>query len=217
MSYILDALRRADSERERGTVPGIRAQPVPPASAAADATPRSAKPAAWLIGGLSLALVGSLLWQFMSRDDATREIVAVQAPRPAVPAAPLQAALPPALSAVPAAPAPAVAAPRPEPTRKAAPPASTRTAAKSPAPPAETSAEARVHSLQELPDEVRNELPALSIGGSIYSEHPANRFLIINGQTFRENDKIAPDLVLEQIGLKAAVLKHKNHRYRLNY
>ena len=28
MSYILDALRRADAERERGTVPGIHAQPI---------------------------------------------------------------------------------------------------------------------------------------------------------------------------------------------
>ncbi|MFO1267813.1 MAG: hypothetical protein U1F67_14180 [Rubrivivax sp.] len=29
MSYILDALRRAESERERGQVPGLHAQPVP--------------------------------------------------------------------------------------------------------------------------------------------------------------------------------------------
>ena len=29
MSYILDALKRADAERERGTVPGLRAQTVP--------------------------------------------------------------------------------------------------------------------------------------------------------------------------------------------
>ena len=33
MSYILDALRRADAERERGAVPGLHAQPVPPVSA----------------------------------------------------------------------------------------------------------------------------------------------------------------------------------------
>jgi general secretion pathway protein B len=81
----------------------------------------------------------------------------------------------------------------------------------------DASADTRVLSLQELPADVRSALPQLSIGGSIYSEHPANRFLILNGQTFRENDKVAPDLVLEQIGLKSAVLKHKSYRYRLDY
>ena len=33
MSYILDALRRADAERERGNVPGLHAQPMPAVTA----------------------------------------------------------------------------------------------------------------------------------------------------------------------------------------
>lgn len=222
MSYILDALRRADSERERGSVPGIHAQPIPPVSADAP-PPRASSPALWIIGGLALALVGSLAWQWLGADDAAHEVAAAPAqPAPATvaaaPATPL-----PALAPLPAA-APALlpeaVAPRPEAApsaRKAVPKPIARAPARADATSAEALPEARIHALQELPEDVRRELPALAIGGSIYSEHPSNRFLIINGQTFRERDRIAPDLVLEQIGLKAAVLRHKSYRYRINY
>ena len=40
MSYILDALQRADAERERGHVPGLKSQIVPPASRKAPARRR---------------------------------------------------------------------------------------------------------------------------------------------------------------------------------
>ena len=41
--------------------------------------------------------------------------------------------------------------------------------------------------------------------------------LIINGQVFHEGDKLAPELVLEQIKLKAAVLRYKGYRYSVSY
>ena len=46
---------------------------------------------------------------------------------------------------------------------------------------------------------------------------PANRILIINGQVLHEGDRIAPELVLEQIRLKAAVLAFKGFRYEITY
>ncbi len=75
----------------------------------------------------------------------------------------------------------------------------------------------KVLTLQELPDDVRGQLPNLSIGGSSYSEHAPSRLLILNGQVFREGDRINADLALEQIQLKSAVLRFKTYRYRLNY
>ena len=53
-----------------------------------------------------------------------------------------------------------------------------------------------------------NELPHL---------HPAYRMLIINGEVFREGEKPAPDLQLEQIRAKAAVLNFKGLRYSVAY
>jgi general secretion pathway protein B len=82
---------------------------------------------------------------------------------------------------------------------------------------AATSAEARLYTLSELPEDVRSGLPALSVGGAMYSQTPANRMLIINGQVFREGDALAPGLVLEQIKLKSAVLKVKGLRFGISY
>ncbi|MBC7956308.1 MAG: general secretion pathway protein GspB, partial [Cytophagales bacterium] len=69
----------------------------------------------------------------------------------------------------------------------------------------------------ELPDNIRRELPQLVIGGAMYSQTPANRMLILNGQVFHEGDKVAGELLLEQIKLKSAVLAYKGYRYSINY
>lgn len=71
--------------------------------------------------------------------------------------------------------------------------------------------------VQALPEEIRRGVPRLAIGGAMYSESPANRMLIVNGQLFRENDRLADDLVLEQIALKSAVLRYRNYRFRIRY
>ena len=78
-------------------------------------------------------------------------------------------------------------------------------------------AEPRVYQLSELPDEIRRELPTLAVGGAMHSQNPANRLLIVNGQTFHEGDKLAPNLSLEQIRLKSAVLEYKGYRYGITY
>jgi general secretion pathway protein B len=62
MSYILDALRRADAERSRGVVPGLHAQSLP-----GDAEPaaRNYSPLVWAAGAAGVLLaagVAVLLW-----------------------------------------------------------------------------------------------------------------------------------------------------------
>ena len=63
MSYILDALRRADAERERGAVPDLNAQPLALTAVAGEPAARAAVPWAWLGAGAALALVGVAAWQ----------------------------------------------------------------------------------------------------------------------------------------------------------
>ncbi|CAN5771526.1 hypothetical protein BH11PSE8_BH11PSE8_44340 [soil metagenome] len=282
MSYILDALRKAESERERGTVPGIHAQPVRQASV--EATPRTGLPAwVWAVVGLCVLLAGVLVWQMTGgRSDAaapagyaaTPSVVATAPKSAAVPvpateknsaaevsppasgsttattsapasstaatskgpsvpaiAAVLKEAAPavrkPALVAsaagtlptAPAATAVALATTPGTATPQAAPPV---TAQKLPMPIAPTAPgaqpiEPRVYALNELPDDIRRQLPALSVSGSMYSAVPANRLVIFNGQVFHEGDKVTTDLVLEQIKPKAAVLRYKTYRYSLSY
>jgi len=202
MSYILDALRKADAERERGAVPGLHTQPVPAASAA-DMSRRGVAPAVWVIGGALLLGAGVIAWTFTG-THATRPIDAA-APGPVAEPAPAPASLPP----VALAPAPASVlsmAPKPAPIEPVA-----LAAAKA------SDADARLYAVNELPDTIRHSLPNLAVGGSIYSDTPASRFLIINGRIFHEGDKIANDLSLEQIKLKAAVLRFKGYRVGITF
>ena len=69
MSYILDALRRADAERDRGAVPGLHAQQY---GALPDDDEAPARP--WLligaVGALSLALAGVVAWNLLGTGSA---------------------------------------------------------------------------------------------------------------------------------------------------
>ena len=104
------------------------------------------------------------------------------------------------------------ATPKPAPaTASAATPATPTT----PATVAPATAPTRVGSLAELPADARRALPPLAFGGSIYSNTPANRLLIVNGQLMHEGDSLGPGVTLEQIKPKAAVLNIGGQRYEI--
>ncbi len=69
--------------------------------------------------------------------------------------------------------------------------------------------------LADLPEDVRRELPALSIGGLIQMDDPPRRSLIINGAIVMEGESIQPGLLLERIGNGQAVLRFKAWRVLL--
>ena len=124
MSYILDALRRADAERERGAVPSLHAQQY--ASLPDDDEPRRGpKPMVWVVVGLAAALVAAVAWNFIGHEAPRPQAVAkapdaAASPMPAAPpAAPPLAGSPAAAgSAAAAAAASAASAEAPRPARK---------------------------------------------------------------------------------------------------
>lgn len=75
----------------------------------------------------------------------------------------------------------------------------------------------RVYAFNDLPANIRAEIPSVVIGGSSYSPNPKFRLLMVNGQMYQEREKPLPNLVLEQINQKSAVLSYKGYRYRINY
>jgi general secretion pathway protein B len=107
---------------------------------------------------------------------------------------------------------PDVAPVAPRKSTNVAPPAAPAKVSASPAAP-----EGRIYAHAELPEDVRRQIPAVTIGGSMYSEHAANRMLIVNGQLLHEGDKLGPELTLERIKLKSAVLRFKSYRYEISY
>ncbi len=252
MSYILDALRKADAERDRGHVPGIHAQPsfggAAPAARAA-----GARPWRWAAIALGVLLIAVVAWWLGgggrsggggSSDSASSSsspglvsrqapaalppVVAGPAPTAALPSSPLAPSPPP--------PEPIAVVPRTEAARapqKAIPPAiapapntsaktSTNGIATAPPAPAATGSKPaataeKVYSIAELPDDIRRQLPNVAVGGSVYSKTPADRILIINGLVLHEGEVIAPDLVLQQIRLKGALLNFKGYRYTIAF
>lgn len=221
MSFILDALRRAESERARGQVPGLHDQPPLPAAA----VPRSAWPiGAWaLLAGLVLLLAAAALWWL--RPQAAMVPVSGQT---AAPAPIANSAVPAVVSAPPAAVVPPVAPPRatapllpqvvsapspvvPVPVAAAA-PSSAAAPVLAPPPVAAREVASPVVKLAELPADQRREWPNLTLGGSVWSESAANRFVMVNGLLLHEGEAVAPGLVVERIGPKAVVLRWRDRR-----
>lgn len=69
--------------------------------------------------------------------------------------------------------------------------------------------------LADLSAAQRAELPPMAIGGAIYSEAAASRFVLFNGMVVREGETAAPGVVLERIGPKAAVIRWRELRIEL--
>ena len=244
MSYILDALRRADAERERGGVPSLHTQQYG-ALPGDDNEPRPPRLLLTVIVVLVLALGSAVAWNLWGgRDAAPRGAaqtgVLTTPPVPATTTAPVAppplAVTTPTASVVVTSPLPSPATPSPvanpapagdgpEARRRllaaaAAMKAERRGAARAatsrPAPgPAPSSATGS--SPGKLPDALRRELPALTFGGASYSKDPASRMVIFNGRVFHEGDVIAPDLVLQQIRNKAAIFSYKGFVYEVAF
>lgn len=117
MSYILDALQRADAERGRGNVPGLHARQLPTALEEA-ATARTGLPRPLVWGGLLVLVLAATvagLWMWRSPASPSAPVVTATASQPApattpVASPPLPAAVP-VMPAVPVAPVVSPAAP----------------------------------------------------------------------------------------------------------
>lgn len=215
MSYILEALKKAQAERAHGAVPGVDAQPVPTIAARTPVPIRI-----WVVASLVLlAASAGLYWQGpWDRADRGAPAGVAQAPEAiALPApAPKAAAQPDTLSK-PASTSTSVPAPAAEqtsarPLRKLGERAPGETAVAAPAPAPE-----RIALLQELPAQIQREIPTLAINGYIYASNPADRSVLINNRLRREGDSLGEGFVLEKLLPREMVLNYRGYRYRVSY
>ena len=238
MSYILDALRRADAERQRGSVPGLH--DLPPDSTLIDAAPapatRSRRLGLAALALVGLGLAGGAGWLLRPVGLAASGPVAVPGAVAVVQPPLLTAAPSPAVvqaQPLPAPPGPTGRAP-PTPIAAATSRRPSVPAASPPVPPmtepalaadrrpaatqmAATAPPARLPTLAELPEAQRRELGPLVVGGAMHAEQAALRIVILNGQVVHEGDKLGPDLLVQQIRLKSVVMSHRGQRFELPF
>jgi general secretion pathway protein B len=234
MSYILDALRRSQAERERGQLPHLHAQP-----ATLGLAPTTAPARSWLwpaLAVVALLLLGALVLLLLRREAPTPAATPIAASPPsatpppaaaaaaapvAVAPAPMTPALPVVVSAPPAAaanPAAVVVSAKPDmpakvPLRATAPAAASDSAKAPTQPPGK--AEPQTLTLAQLSPEQRRELPPMVVGGSVWSDNAASRFVILNGQLLHEGESVVPGAVVERIGPKTAWVRWRELRLEL--
>lgn len=198
MSFILDALKKSESERNRQTGPTLMELRVAP--------PRSRLPT-WglVIGAVLLLNLGLLLWLLL-RPTPPPPIVAAAAPA-AVPA-PVAAAA--AVVTAPTAPAP------PEPALS--PPANTADfepalPARSPLPSTtNVGADLGLPTIHDLNASGAN-LPELRLSLHVYDAEPSRRYVLLNSTRLREGESTPDGLRLERITESGVVLAWRNRRF----
>ena len=254
MSYILDALKKAESERQLGSVPGVHATPQD-SSAHADETPFWRRNLPWLLVALlGLCLLAYVLWSQLGAKAPTvpaaplASVVPEPASTPVVTAAPpptpasnvedapapapatpgavtttlpkATAVTPPTITPIPKHAADAAQLKAPE---KAPAEVNTKVEAKSgasasaPAAAPADAAEQSIGTAQDLPPNIQRELPQISVNGYIYAKNADDRSVLMNRKLLREGDTVAPDLVLEKLLPKGAILNYKGYRYRVAF
>lgn len=222
MSFILDALRKSEHERQRQAGPTIAEIPI--------ARPAAHPPVALIALGALLAVNLAVVLYFLLRNDAPEvvpepagEVVqAAPAPLSAAEPARLEARAPPEpihevrplADEVPAETSPPVSAeppPAPDPSLLPTVPTATPPARQSVPP----SSDEFVPRLDALPPQATAGLPTFNLDLHIYATDPAQRAVFINGQRYREGDELPQGVEIASITPEGAVLRHRGQRFLL--
>jgi len=222
MSYILDALRKAEQERHLGQPPTLTA--APPL-----AEPTRSRRFWYGVTVLALGLNALLLAFFLGRSQPAPQPASVAAPAVAVPssATPVPRSLSSTSAASEGEGASVVPRQEPvgqtvesEPARPTVAPAS-REKHQKPAWPI-VPGSVTIAPVPELapPEPLsaadRRGMPALNLDIHIYSADPDKRFVVINGRHYREGERLSEGPVLESVVRDGAILRQDGRRFQLS-
>lgn len=73
----------------------------------------------------------------------------------------------------------------------------------------------KIYNLNELPLSIQQSLPTFIISVSLYSDDPASRMAKINGQVIKEGQYLTAGLKLEEIIPDGVILSYQNYRFRV--
>jgi len=229
MSYILEALKKSDQQRQLGTTPTLQAAQVTVAVPKRSLFMYYGLLAAVLLGaGITIGWLRP--WQAEQPVPATESIAArslISIPHQAAPAplpersemASKAAQELPAPNSTPVAqPALGVDAMKPDVPASTGMPSAVASAPapmpEKPARPAGVAQEQRAIPMAELPLPIQQEIPAMTIQLHAYSSNPSERLVSINSRMLREGGSLTPDLRLEQITPDGMIFSYKGYRFQ---
>ena len=236
MSFILDALRKSENERQRQAGPGIAELPV--------ARVASRAPMVLIAVGALLAVNLVVLLYWLLKDDAPevlreKPVAAGSAATATAPPldqdsarpSPVAVTVPPApaaarpapvtprevrpLAAEVAASPPPDAAPPPAPDPSLLPPAPLPTQAYGLPPRQQAAGGSFVPRIDTLPPQATAGLPTLNLDLHIYSTDPAQRAAFINGARYRAGDQLPQGVDVVDITHDGVVLRYRGQQFLL--
>jgi general secretion pathway protein B len=200
MSYILDALKKSDQQRQRGATPTL------PTALATVAVPKQSSSVYYGVLAAVLLCAGIVIgwlhpWQAEQSAHAAAPLVA----RPAL-SNPNQVAL----------------APRSDQSEMTGrieqqlpvPDVTPALSLKESTSPATAAQEQKAASLSELPPAIQQEIPAMTVQLHSYSNKSSNSIVSINSRMMKEGDSLAPGLKLEQITPDGVIFSYKGYRFQ---
>ena len=223
MSYILDALKKSDQERQQGNSPHLYAlhHPIPPRK---NSAPLARRLGLWVVGGVLLLGVCLALIMFFSWQDSSpsppvalnttsgQQTSGTVAKDPAAPKT-----QPPSQenfageAGTRSNSLPQVIIKESDVIRRTVPIREKSQPPSSDLPPAGT-ADA-VAQLQDFPANIQAAVPELKFAGHTYSAEPAQRMIIVNGRILREGDTISAGTYLAQITPDGVIIDFQGHRF----
>jgi general secretion pathway protein B len=220
MSYILDALKKSDQERQQGNSPHLHSTHGPILHSEKSSSPFKQHPAFWMVAGgilLFCTCLGILFFQY-SYFLAEKEAIKKTSP---LPPAKTQTSrtTPPVQSSNPDFQGNESSSPQVAVKGQDKVLLSIAVQGGTPDPPAGVETEAPQTSLPLLKDLsgiLQAEIPNLNFAGHTYSKNPAQRMIIINGKILREGDMIAPSTYLREITWAGVTIEYNGTRFRVN-
>jgi general secretion pathway protein B len=217
VSFILDALKKSEGERQRQSGPAMFEVRVAP--------PKTRVPLwAAIVGGLLLLNLAIVAWVVMRRPAQTETVAATSQPsQPAPAAAPAPAPAvaaeyaPPPVEAAPEAPLPAYEPEADEPLLADEPALDDPVAIETPRPRSRVTRGTGlgIPTYDQLGGQPGPGLPELRLDLHVYAERPGDRFVFVNNRRLREGEALPDGTRVESIVPEGVVIFARNQRFLL--
>lgn len=218
MSYILDALKKSDQERQQGNLPNLHSAHGPLLQTRGSLSIMKQQYILWLVlGGVFLLIISLAILLFQYRQvvaekesaAVTETAAAIAEPQVALTSDTAQPSTPVVTNTESSSPQVIIQ------DQNEVPVSVTVQAPAEPSTGIDTTAQTGLPLLKDLPASVQAEIPNLEYAGHTYSQNPSHRMIIINGKILREGSLIAPNIYLREITWEGLIIDSNGTRFRV--